>query len=536
MYRHRFRLSLLLLVLPVLLAASALVYMTGMLWLEDEPRSFWQALEWAAETLSTTGYGRDHSWHHPVMVLFVVALQFIGVFLVFLVIPLALVPILEQRFQTRLPTTIGKLRDHVVIFRYGAAVATLLGDLERAGLKPLVIEPDETVARRLHEDGRRVVFRSIDEGALERAHLLSARALIANGQDDEDAAVILAARQLGFTGEILALVEDPAHRQPIVLAGATGAFTPRHLLGAALAARASRRIRPTIAGIQHLGRHLQVSEVRVDRRSGVAGKRLAEIDIGSRPAVQVIAQWRGGRLISPVTPNTRLGPDSILVLVGTETGIERFQKVCEGVRPLRSEGPFLIAGYGEVGRKVAELLIDVGEEVRTIDRQPAEGVTLVGNVLDVKVLNQAGLSEAQAVVLALDTDSATLFATVILKDLCPEVPVIARVNRSHNQERLHQAGAEFALSISQVSGQLLAARLLQEEAVSIDPHLKVIKVSGRSVAGLHPASADIRERTGCSIVAVERNEEIVVDFNDDFRIDGGDAVFICGSTEATRHF
>lgn len=42
-------------------------------------------LEWAAESLTTTGYGRDTVWTHPVMAVYVIAVQFLGLFLVFLV-------------------------------------------------------------------------------------------------------------------------------------------------------------------------------------------------------------------------------------------------------------------------------------------------------------------------------------------------------------------------------------------------------------------------------------------------------------------
>ena len=88
---------------------------------------------------------------------------------------------------------------------------------------------------------------------------------------------------------------------------------------------------------------------------------------------------------------------------------------------------------------------------------------------------------SQAVILALSADSTTLFATVIIKDLAPDLPVIARVNRAENVERIYAAGADFALSISQVSGQLLAWRLLGKESVAIDPELRVIKVSTRGL-------------------------------------------------------
>jgi Trk K+ transport system NAD-binding subunit len=160
----------------------------------------------------------------------------------------------------------------------------------------------------------------------------------------------------------------------------------------------------------------------------------------------------------------------------------------------------------------------------------------VGNVLDARLLEAAGVPDAQAMILALDTDSATLFATVILKDLAPGVPVIARVNEAENVERIHRAGADYALSISQVSGQMLAKKLLGQESVAVDPQLKILKIVPDGLAGRHPATLAIRERTGCSVVAVERGDDVLVEFPPAFRFKPDDAVYICGSGNAVRRF
>ena len=479
MVRSQKRLLLLLAALPVLLVAAALLYMLGMSALEGESRGFWKALEWAAETLSTTGYGADHTWRHPLMVVFVVALQFLGVVLIFLVFPVYLIPFLEERFEVRLPKQAPDLTDHVVIFRYGPAVATLLEELKQAGQETVVAEPDEFEARRLLARGYTVVYGSLEDELLERARLIRARTLIANGSDDENAAVILGARQMGFLGEAVALVEEPFHRKPIMLAGATAAYTPRHILGAALAARASRRVSPTVAGAQQLGRKLRVSEMKITKGSELAGKTLAEAELGRRTGVTVIGQWVEGKLVAPASPDLLLEEGGIMILVGSSESLERLEQEARGALPLRRQGPFVVAGYGEVGSKVVELLRDVGEEIRVIDRQPGDGVDVVGDVLDPGVLESARVTEAQAVILALDTDSSTLFATVIVKDLAPDVPVIARVNGAENVEKIHRAGADFALSISQVSGQLLARRLLGEESISVDPHLGLESLGSR---------------------------------------------------------
>ncbi len=536
MRNPRRRLLALILSVPILVVASAWVYQAGMAMLEGQRRTFWQALEFTAETLTTTGYGADHAWNSPWMVVFIIVLQFAGVFLVFLIFPIFLIPFLEERFEARLPAAVDEeLTDHLVVYGYGPAVATLIAQTETAGLTTLVVEEDEAVARRLLESGHRVVFSRLDDGALDGARLGHARALIANSSDDVNAAVILAARQSGFSGEILALVEEPLHRRPLILAGATGVFTPRHVLGAALAARASGRISPGVAGIQKIGR-LQVYQVRVQPTSVLADQTLQEAAIGARTGSVVIGQWVGGELRVAPTASTRIEPGGILVIAGTDESVARLSELCSGAVPLSRNGPFVVGGYGEVGRKVVQLLLDAGETVVVVDRKASDGVDVVGDMLDPTVVERLEADRAQALILALDTDTATLFATVIAKELAPAVPVIARVNRAENVERIHRAGADFALSISQVSGQILARRLLREEAVSVDPQLKLLRVTSERMAGHHPAELAIRERTGVSVVAVERGDDVVVELGPEFRFEPGDAVYVCGPPAGVQSF
>ncbi len=538
MRKAKKRLILLIFVAPTLLVvASALLYMAGMRLLEGEPRGFWDSLSWASETLTTTGYGADSRWHHPAMVVFVAVVQFVGVFLVFLIFPLYLIPILEERFQARLPRRLDQpLRGHVVVYRYGPSVESLLSELAAAGIASLVLESDEGIARKLFEAGQRVLHLGLGDGGLGAAYLSTSRALIANGTDDENATVILAARQSGYTGPVLAIVEEPFHRRPIMLAGATATFTPRHILGAALAARASARIDPRVAGLHELGRRLEVVEMQIGSASPLVGETLESAEVRTQTGVTVLGQWIEGKLVAPPPPNMGLVAEGILVVIGPAAGLDRLTALARGPVALRRKGPFLIAGFGEVGRKVAELLRDAGEEILVVDRDAASGVDEVGSLLDPKLLDRLDVKNAQAVILALSSDSATLFATVILKDLAPEVPVIARVNEAENVERIRRAGAYFALSISQVSGQMLAGKLLGQEAVALDPRLEILKVPAAGLVGQRPGDLAIRERTGCTVVAVERDDEVLVEFGSAFRFAPGDGVYVFGTTPDVRRF
>ncbi len=134
MKRSQKRLLLLVLSLLAVLLAATFLYMAGMSQLGGKPRNSWRSIDWAAETLSTTDYGADEVWNHPLMVVLVVLVQFVGVFFMFLIFPVYLIPFLKERFEIRLPGDCNDARDHVLIFRRGPAVSSLMDELKLAGV------------------------------------------------------------------------------------------------------------------------------------------------------------------------------------------------------------------------------------------------------------------------------------------------------------------------------------------------------------------------------------------------------------------
>jgi len=183
-------------ILPLGVFALALSSMLGMELLEGEPRGFWQSLAWASETLTTTGYGHDNQWRHPIMIAFVVTAQFLGVFLIFLLFPVFVIPYFESRFEKRLPRVVpDKLRGFVLIFRYGPAVTSLINDIEREQVAAVVLEEDELLGRRLRDRGLTVVQSRLDDEDLFGGGLERARALVVNGPDHENAVAVLSARR-----------------------------------------------------------------------------------------------------------------------------------------------------------------------------------------------------------------------------------------------------------------------------------------------------------------------------------------------------
>jgi voltage-gated potassium channel len=144
--------------------------------------------------------------------------------------------------------------------------------------------------------------------------------------------------------------------------------------------------------------------------------------------------------------------------------------------------------------------------------------------------------EASAVVLALSDDSESVFATAAVRDYASEVPLIVRVLRSPNTARLYRSGADFAISVGQVAGQILAYHLLDEQVVRVENRIKFIRLSAGSLAGAHPWRSEALDRTGAKVVALERGPDVLVEFDDDFLVRADDTLFVCGSLNSLERY
>ena len=527
------RVVLLLCALPFVLVAVASIYMLLMTDFEQRPRTFVASLLWAAETLTSVGYGGDDHWDHPLVAMYVVSVQFFGQCLVFLVFPTILLPFLEERFETRLPRALPVRSDFVLIYRHGSAVESIIIDLIEHDVGVVVLEEDERVARQLHERGIDVVFGDFDEHEPDLSQLVGARALILNASDEDNAVLSLRARQLGYGGPIYAFVDAESHRRPMVLAGATAAFTPKHVLAAGLAAKASESIAPRVSGLRPLGGKLDVEEFRVHENSVLAGRTLSESDVRRQTGATIIGLWNNGGFTYLPPPQTRLEVGNIVLAVGASNALERLRKMAH---VLPRHGPIVVVGHGLVGERIVTMLREAGETVVVVDLREQDGVDVVGDALEPNVLEAGSVREAKAVILAIDSGSPTLLATALVRDIAPDVPIIARVDRTRNITRVHQAGADFALSVGQVASQLLTRELLGESTMVLEAHVRFIVARPRGIAGLGVKQTRMRERTGCAVVAVGRQDEILVQLGGGFTFRDGDSLYVCGPDDAIVKF
>jgi Trk K+ transport system NAD-binding subunit len=432
----------------------------------------------------------------------------------------------------RLPATLPDLSDAVVLYRYGPEIVSLVGELERRQIAYLVIEEDEDVARQLHDRGTNVVYTKVTEPDVDLQPLADARSLVLNGDDDDNVLLSLGAREAGFEGQIVAMIEDPRRRSPMMFAGADVTFAPTHVLAAMLSARASAKIGPRVMGFRPLRRLVEVTELRVHDGSPLANSTLADTRIRTRTGANIIGRWLDAGLHGAPDPNEVIPPGAILVAAGTPTSIERLSEMA---RPIREGGVIIVVGFGSVGQKLAEILRAVGEEVCVLSSEERPGVDVVGDVTDPGVLDRLPLADTRVAVLALGAESPTDYAATLFRDHAPELPIIAATKRTESVARVNRAGADFALSISQVAGQLLVHHVLGE-TVSLQPRIKLALVSAGLLEGKRPLMERIRERTGCTVVAVNRGGTVLMDIPNDLELGPEDSLYICGTVDGIARY
>jgi K+/H+ antiporter YhaU regulatory subunit KhtT len=50
--------------------------------------------------------------------------------------------------------------------------------------------------------------------------------------------------------------------------------------------------------------------------------------------------------------------------------------------------------------------------------------------------------------------------------------------------------------------------------------------------GHHPLEPRISELTGCTVIAVQRDDEVIMDIPSEFALIEGDALYVCGTVDA----
>ena len=125
--------------------------------LEGKPICWPTALLFVLETVTTVGYGYLLPFANELTILFTIIVMITGILLIFMVIPLLLVPYLRTIFLSAPPKKLPhEFHDHVVIVGYGELTKALLESIRISDLPVLIVVSTPEAARLQHVNpGRR---------------------------------------------------------------------------------------------------------------------------------------------------------------------------------------------------------------------------------------------------------------------------------------------------------------------------------------------------------------------------------------------
>mgnify|MGYP000188682566 CR=1 FL=1 len=184
-------------------------YSLGMSVWEGRPRPWYQALEVVVQTFTTTGYGEDAPWSSPQMNMLVVVIQLAGIGFILSAVDVFVVPWLREALRPTAPKGLPDRSGHVIVCGYTPRVEVFIDEMIERGEEYVLIEPNVEQAASLYERDYEVMEGDPTSTAvLERASVGAAKALVADVADDENASIVLAAREASPERRIITLAED----------------------------------------------------------------------------------------------------------------------------------------------------------------------------------------------------------------------------------------------------------------------------------------------------------------------------------------
>lgn len=138
----------------------------------------------------------------------------------------------------------------------------------------------------------------------------------------------------------------------------------------------------------------------------------------------------------------------------------------------------VVIGYGTKGRSATQTLLENGyprEKMVIVDpARPAkalaqeDGLTLVmGEGTRREVLRRAGVEKAEQVIITTDRDDTNVLATLTVRQLNPDVWIVASVREEENGPLMKQSGADSVITSSDAVGRLLGLSTLSPTLGSV---------------------------------------------------------------------
>ncbi len=211
----------------------------------------------------------------------------------------------------------------------------------------------------------------------------------------------------------------------------------------------------------------------------------------------------------------------------------------------RMKNHIIVMGYKFLGKYIVENLKKLGLEYIVIvrdgsqvDALRAQGIPTVHAPIThaFEALRQAGAERACAIIATFDEDCDNMLAILSAKKLNKEIRTITIVNERELVEGARESGADVAVSVHDVIGEMLAISTISKEITGV---FLTERLKSRHIAEFEITTSGIKygELKGiCPILMISRKEEVIYDMSDDFQLLSGDVVYTLIENESLKAF
>jgi Trk K+ transport system NAD-binding subunit len=532
-----------LVVLLLVVVAYSLLFHLLMAY-EGRDYSWITGFYWTLTVMSTLGFG-DITFTSDIGKIFSMVVLLSGIIFLLVMLPFTFIqffyaPWLEAQNKARAPRMVPEtLSGHVILTHFDAVAVSVVEKLRQYEIPYVILVPDLARALEIHDMGYRVVVGELDDPQTYLRLKVHSCGLVAVLNDSIAATnIVFTIREVCDQALVVANADVDESLDILNMAGSTHVFQFTKMLGQALA----RRVLGLEMKANVIGRfeELLIAEA-PSMRTPLQGLTLAQSRLREKCGVTVVGAWQQGQFLHP-GPDTRMGESTVLVLAGTEEQLGEYDRLM-GYKtgPEEVKGPVLVLGGGRVGKSVAKTLENRGMEYVVVEKRAniASGDShfIHGSADDLEVLIAAGIRETPSVIITTHDDDLNIYLTIYCRQLRPDVQIISRASLDRNINTLHRAGANLVMSYSSLCASTLLNLLQPGKLLMLSEGLNMFMVPlGSKLENKAIVDARIREDTGCSVVAVQRDGKMIANPAPSLVLEKGDEIILIGSVKAEKAF
>lgn len=219
----------------------------------------------------------------------------------------------------------------------------------------------------------------------------------------------------------------------------------------------------------------------------------------------------------------------------------------------KMNGHVIIAGYGRVGRKVAEDLLEQNKKVVVIEKdlsliesleRKVKFQFIPGNATKDEILESAGIQKASAIVTCMPSDADNLYVVLASIEFNKSIKVVARASSVEAVSKLKLAGASHVVMPDSIGGAHMAtliatplvADFLEKISVTGDHEVNIECIECKHLPPEYKdkkiGMLDAKSVTGANIIGLRTFDgKYIINPASEIELHSGSSIFVLGTEE-----